>query len=119
MAVKRHILYDCWLTDPARLQTLAYWQPLLRAVAALSHSTILEERYHQFTPHGISAFLLLAESHISVHTWPEELLATLDIFSCGAMDPAAVVDFLRAQLTPRAEHVTVLTRGTVTTVPSA
>ena len=45
--------------------------------------TILGDKFHKFEPHGVSGVILLSESHVSIHTWPEEGYAALDIFTCG------------------------------------
>ena len=60
---------------------------------------------------GLTGYLLLSESHIAVHTYPELGFAALDIFACGAGDPSAALDVLRTGLAPRRERVTTATRG--------
>ncbi len=115
MAVKHdrrcHVLLDLWVKDPAILERVGPWREILHKAAELSGSTVIEGRFHQFEPAGVTGFLLLAESHISVHTWPEECLAVIDLFSCSHMDVDRIVDWLRFRLHPQAEHLTVLSRG--------
>ena len=57
--------------------------------------------------------MLLAESHASVHTWPEAGLVTLDVFTCGALDAEAIVAAVRQRLAPVRERVTAVARGDV------
>jgi S-adenosylmethionine decarboxylase len=59
-------------------------QRSLRDAARVCESTLIEEVIHQFHPQGVTALALLAESHISIHTWPELGYAAIDIFTCGA-----------------------------------
>ena len=56
--------------------------PILKEIAKMVNLTILKESYHEFKPQGLTAMLLLSESHISIHTWPEKNSACLDILSC-------------------------------------
>jgi len=64
-------------------------------------ATILHSHFHHFTPNGgVSGVVVLAESHISIHTWPERSFAAVDIFMCGACDPHDAVPVLRAAFQP-------------------
>ncbi len=107
----KHILYDVWVFDPTILQTIEPWQTTLPQLARQAGATIIAQRFHQFEPMGVTGMLLLAESHVSVHTWPERHLAALDIFTCGTMDGQLIVEGVRAWLTPQRDCLRVLTRG--------
>ena len=61
----------------------AHIRNVLANAAQLSESTLLNISSHKFDPHGVTAVALLAESHISIHTWPENNRAVCDIFTCG------------------------------------
>ncbi len=94
-----HLLVDLWgatnLADPALIDTA------LRAAAVKAGATILHSHFHHFTPNGgVSGVVVLAESHISIHTWPERSFAAVDIFMCGACDPHDAVPVLRAAFHP-------------------
>ena len=94
-----HLLVDLWgatnLADPALIDTA------LRAAAVKAGATILHSHFHHFTPNGgVSGVVVLAESHISIHTWPERHFAAVDIFMCGACDPHDAVPVLRAAFHP-------------------
>lgn len=75
-------LFDCrHLADMARVETA------LRAAAAAANATLLDLKLHGFGPGaGITGVALLAESHISIHSWPEHAAAAVDIFLCGSLD---------------------------------
>ena len=107
----RHLLADLWVDDPEPLRHVALWERLLPEACRAAGATVLAAHFHQFTPEGVTGVVLLAESHASVHTWPEAGLATLDVFTCGAMDAAAVLAHVRAALGPTRERVTVVERG--------
>jgi S-adenosylmethionine decarboxylase len=77
-----------------------------------SLSTLLHLSSHRFEPQGVTAVGLLAESHISIHTWPELGYAACDIFTCGeSARPAHACDFLAATLQAASQSLQVLTRG--------
>lgn len=107
-----HLLYDMWLKNPAQLETVTAWEQVLITAAIASGATVLQHHFHQFSPTGITGFLLLAESHISVHTWPEERLATVDIFTCGTMKPSIILQQLRDEFQPEREILKEIERGT-------
>ena len=94
-----HLLADLWgatnLADPVHIDIA------LRAAALKAGATILHSHFHHFTPNGgVSGVVVLAESHISIHTWPEREFAAVDIFMCGACDPHDAVPVLQAAFQP-------------------
>lgn len=81
-----HLLVDMWgatnLDDPEKIDTT------LCEAARAAGATILHSHFHHFSPNGgVSGVVVLAESHISIHTWPERNFAAVDIFMCGVCDP--------------------------------
>jgi len=84
----------------------------LRQATADAQATLLAFHHHIFTPDGgVTAVAVLAESHISVHTWPEVRHAALDIFMCGACDPLACLPALTQTFRPERVVLVSLTRG--------
>ena len=64
-----------------------------------SKSTLLNLATHKFDPQGITGFAMLAESHISIHTWPEKGMAVCDVFTCGdTAEPEKAVEYMKEQL---------------------
>ena len=81
--VGTHVLID--VHDAQRLDEPAHIETILRRAAQAAGATILQAHFHHFGPAmGVTGVLMLAESHISIHTWPETGFAALDIFMCGA-----------------------------------
>jgi S-adenosylmethionine decarboxylase len=80
------------LDDPATLERV------LREAAVAIGAKVVTAAFHQFAPHGVTGFVLLEESHLSIHTWPERAYAAVDLFSCGASEPERAVEVLRAAL---------------------
>ena len=85
-------LYDC----PAdRLNDRAFVERALREATAESGTTLIKELSHRFSPQGVTGLALLAESHISIHTWPEANYAAADVFTCGhRASPAKACEYL-------------------------
>ncbi|WP_342642503.1 adenosylmethionine decarboxylase [Rhodoligotrophos ferricapiens] len=84
----------------------------LRRCVAEAGATLLHMHLHHFTPNsGVSGVAVLAESHISIHTWPERGYAALDVFMCGDSEPERCVEVLRAAFKPQRLNVTELLRG--------
>lgn len=101
-------LLDCYpeiikLVDPTR-------EIVLRAAKECG-ATILDDLFHQFQPFGVSGVVLIAESHISIHTWPENGFVAVDIFTCGEMAPQVAVDIMRKDFRAKEAIVKVVMRG--------
>ena len=89
-----HLIID--LFGARRLDDLDYIERTLRRCVEVAGATLLDIRLHHFTPNGgVSGVAVLAESHISVHSWPEADYAAFDVFMCGNTNPHACVEVLR------------------------
>jgi S-adenosylmethionine decarboxylase len=107
-----HVLLDLdgcpreLLEDPVSLRNV------LHHAAKKAGATIVGESFHEFNPPGVSGVLLLAESHLSVHTWPESGTAAVDAYSCGgSFDPNLAADVVATQLRARLERRLLVSRG--------
>ena len=90
-----HTLIDLDECDPSLLDNLEYVRLSLIEASTEAKATILSDKFHKFDPIGVTGFVTLAESHISVHTWPEYAFATVDILSCGnSMDPVIATKYI-------------------------
>ena len=94
-----HLIVDLW--GARRLNDKAFIESTLRKCVEVSGATLLHIHLHRFTENGgISGVAVLAESHISIHSWPEHGYAAMDIFMCGDTDPQRAVDVLRDAFQP-------------------
>jgi S-adenosylmethionine decarboxylase len=109
--INRHVLYDAWVDDRDLLSNVEPLRSILCAAAEAGGATVLHEHFHQFAPPGVTGFLLLAESHISVHTWVDEGFAAFDIFTCGPMNTDKVLEVIREGIKPRHASVRRIVRG--------
>ena len=93
-----HLLIDLYgainLNNPQEIETV------LRNCAIRCGATILHSHMHHFNPQGVSGVVVLAESHISIHTWPETGYVALDIFMCGSCNPYDSIPLLKEYFKP-------------------
>jgi len=109
-AAGRHFIVDFWaaryLTDALRIESA------LKEAASVAGAELLHTHMHRFSgAGGVTGVALLAESHISVHTWPELDFAAFDLFMCNSADPGPALDLLRSVFQPAREEVRILIRG--------
>lgn len=96
-----------------------YIRETVRQASEQGMSTLLQLTSHQFQPYGVTALALLAESHISVHTWPEHGYAAVDLFTCGeTARPRQACEFLIERFSSTDHELKVLARGARVQTPS-
>jgi S-adenosylmethionine decarboxylase len=107
-----HLLADFYGVDGAKLTSSTAIDALLRAGAEAAGAHILHSHFHSFgDAMGVTGVVLLAESHISIHTWPEFGFAAADIFMCGDAKPKLALDIIQAALAPTSSIVQTIARG--------
>ena len=85
-----HLLLDMWDCRDELLSNADALVALIRRAAEAAGGTVIDVRSHSFGPWGVTAVALLAESHVSIHTWPEAHYAAVDAYTCGrSMNPAS------------------------------
>lgn len=106
-----HLLCDFWFDKDDLLKYVDPLRTILTEAAEAGRAHVYHTHFYQFSPWGVTGFLLLQESHISLHTWVEERYAALDIFPCGAMDSDVIVQYLVDHLQPRQVNLVQAERG--------
>jgi len=102
-------LYDC---DPEAINNLEVVKASMVEAAKRAQATIVDVVFHEFNPVGISGVVVIAESHLAIHTWPEHRYAAVDVFSCGeVLQPELAADYLVEQLGAARASVVELQRG--------
>ena len=105
-----HLIID--LFDADRLDDIAHIEKALTDCVEAAGATLLHIHLHPFEPNGgVSGVAVLAESHISIHSWPERGYAALDVFMCGDAKPERCVDVLNEAFRPARIEVNELLRG--------
>ncbi len=107
-----HLLIDLW--GASNLDDIEIIETALRRSAEVAGATLLHTHLHHFSPNGgVSGVLVLAESHISIHTWPERNYAALDVFMCGDCDPYKAIPVLREAFEPESVTLGEQKRGLI------
>src|SRR5271155_5755734 len=104
-----HLIVD--LHDAKRLDDIGHIEATLRRCVEAARATLLHIHVHHFQPNGVSGVAVLAESHISIHTWPDAGYAALDVFMCGSADPDACIPVLREAFSAKSVGVNEILRG--------
>ena len=108
----KHYLADFFGCDPDKIAVVDTVREIFVAAARESKATVVGELFHQFEPVGVSGVLLIAESHFSIHTWPEDGFVAVDVFTCGEeMDALVAIDILETELGAARVEVEVPLRG--------
>lgn len=107
----RHLVAELWgceenLNNPEEIR-----KALVEAVRRAG-ATLIDVHVHTFNPHGVSGVAVIAESHISLHTWPEHRYVALDVFTCGEkVVPEAAFEVFRELFRPQRTHLIEIKRG--------
>ena len=105
-----HLIIDLW--DAEHLDDIGMIEMAMRRAVKAAGATLLHLHLHEFSPNGgVSGVAVLAESHISIHTWPERGYAALDVFMCGATEPHKVVPVLKHAFRPKRLAISEQMRG--------
>lgn len=109
--VGRHLIADFWGVSSALLDDRKAMRDALLNAAQQADMTVLGVQEHKFEPHGYTCLLLLAESHLSAHTYPEHGYVALDVFTCGGGHPDKALSYLQERLDPSSHRIVDVERG--------
>ena len=111
-ALGRHLLLEMFDCDPDAINNLEAVKGALVEAAKRAQATIVDVVFHEFNPFGISGVVVIAESHLSIHTWPEYRYAAVDIFSCGdVLQPEVAANYLVEQFAAERTSIVEMQRG--------
>lgn len=110
-----HIVAELSHCDGELLTCLETVQNAMVRAAELAKAEIREVAFHRFVPHGVSGVVVISESHLSIHTWPELGYAAIDIYTCGtSADPWLALQYLAEQFRSQSLTTSVIERGSLT-----
>ena len=110
-------LHDC---QQDQLDDVAIIEAHMISAANAAGATVINTTFHHFAPYGVSGVVVIQESHLSIHTWPERKFAAIDIFTCGPnVDPWRAVTYLKNAFRSQRGDAQELPRGQTTTPPQA
>lgn len=106
-ALGRHLLAELYDCDKKIINDVKAVENILTQATIKIGATIVDVSFHTFNPHGVSGVIVIAESHVAIHTWPEYSFASIDIYTCGeTVDPWIACDYIGKKL--KAKHVSIL-----------
>jgi len=113
----KHLMLELYRCNYEKLNDESFLRCKLNKAAKLANATVLNLISNKFEPQGVTAIALLAESHISIHTWPESNYSAVDIFTCGQnMLPEIACQFLISALNAEEHYLRVIERNPPTSV---
>jgi S-adenosylmethionine decarboxylase len=111
-ALGTHIVCELSGCDADRLADVDSIHSMMIAAAKAANATVMESAFHRFEPQGVSGTVILAESHLSIHTWPEKGYAAMDFYTCGDhTNPWLACEFAAQALDARTTVTTEFKRG--------
>jgi S-adenosylmethionine decarboxylase proenzyme len=94
-----HLLIELWACNREKIDDVDYLCRIMSQAAEVAGATVLKTAFQDFNPQGVSGVVVIAESHLTIHTWPEYGYAAVDIFTCGnTVDPWTAAGFLKQEL---------------------
>jgi S-adenosylmethionine decarboxylase len=115
-ALGKHLLLELKGCEKEVLNDIGFLKEALLAAAGEAKATVLGESFHQFNPHGVSGVVMIAESHLVIHTWPEYGYAAADIFTCGnSVQPEKAARILVRKLGSNNHSIIEMQRGILDT----
>lgn len=112
----RHLLVEYYDCDPDVLDSVEQISAAMVKAAELSGATVINNTFHHFSPFGVSGVVVISESHLSIHTWPEYKFAAVDLFTCGDdVDPWIGFNYLKDVLKSKYFTVMEMRRGLIET----
>ncbi|MDD3839483.1 MAG: adenosylmethionine decarboxylase [Clostridia bacterium] len=110
----RHILVEFYNCDKEILNDREMIEQYMNQAALQAKATIVKSVFHMFNPWGISGAVIIQESHLTIHTWPEYGYAAVDLFTCGdEVDPWVAFDYLNKKLKAEKNEASEVSRGLV------
>lgn len=108
----RHLLAEFYDCDPNVLNNPSLIEEVMCDAAIKCGATIVQKNFHMFNPYGVSGVVIIAESHLAIHTWPEFGYAAVDLFTCGdTCNPEVAYEYLREKFHSGSAFYSELTRG--------
>jgi S-adenosylmethionine decarboxylase len=116
-ALGRHLLVELQDCNREALNDMGFLRGAMMTAAVESGAVVLGESFHRFSPQGVSGVVVIAESHLSIHTWPEYGYAAVDIFTCGAtVIPEKAAEIMVVKLASKSHSWQEIQRGVLAAV---
>jgi len=113
----KHLLVEYYECEPKILNDVNKIREYMMEAARVGGATIVNDVFHTFNPYGVSGVVVIAESHLAIHTWPEYNFAAVDLFTCGEdVDPWKAFEYLKKNLKSKYHLTMEVKRGVLNQV---
>lgn len=108
----KHILAEFYACDAAAINDVRIVEETLLNAAKVANANVIGSSFHLFEPHGVSGVVVISESHLAIHSWPEYAYAAVDIFTCGEdVDPMVAFEYLQTHFKTKNATYQIVQRG--------
>jgi len=107
----RHVISELWGCDFEKLNNLVQIEQIFVEAALRSGAEVREVAFHKFAPQGISGVVIISESHLTIHSFPEHGYASIDVYTCGDLDPNVAANYIAEALGAETRENVELPRG--------
>src|SRR3954467_3475623 len=92
--IGRHVISELWGCDLSKLNDVNQIEQIFVDAALKSGAEVREVAFHKFAPQGVSGVVIISESHLTIHSFPEHGYASIDVYTCGHLDPTIAADYI-------------------------
>ncbi|MBS4173783.1 adenosylmethionine decarboxylase [Bacillus sp. FJAT-49736] len=107
----RHVISELWGCDFEKLNNMEFIERTFVDAALKSGAEIREVAFHKFAPQGVSGVVIISESHLTIHSFPEHGYASIDVYTCGNLDPNIAANYIAESLGAETRETIELPRG--------
>lgn len=108
----KHLILELYGCNSAKIDDEVEVHQVLLKAAKLAKATVVTSNFHKFAPQGVSGMIIIEESHFSIHTWPENQYAAVDMFTCGdILDNTIAIDYIKEEFEATSIYMVDMRRG--------
>ena len=107
----RHVIAELWGCDIEKLNNMKFIEETFVEAALKSGAEVREVAFHKFAPQGVSGVVIISESHLTIHSFPEHGYASIDVYTCGDLDPNIAAEYIADALGADTRETIELPRG--------
>ncbi|MFJ5768334.1 adenosylmethionine decarboxylase [Psychrobacillus sp. NPDC096426] len=107
----RHIIAELWECDFDKLNDMQFIEQTFVDAALKSGAEVREVAFHKFAPQGVSGVVIISESHLTIHSFPEHGYASIDVYTCGDLDPSIAANYIADALNAGIRETIEMPRG--------
>ncbi|WP_285803893.1 adenosylmethionine decarboxylase [Alkalicoccobacillus plakortidis] len=107
----RHVIAELWGCNVEKLNNMDLIEQVFVDAALKAGAEVREVAFHKFAPHGVSGVVIISESHLTIHSFPEHGYASIDVYTCGDLDPHLASNYIAQELHSTSSEVIEVPRG--------